>query len=188
MKKLAVVFPGRRYSCDRSLLFYPSRILSEDGYEMVYLHYDLPKEAEDPRPLDSCADECLTYALDKVKDIDFAQYDSIVFLSKSVGAVVSGSLANMKNLSHVHQILITPIEPALPYIRKDDLIISSDSDKYFPEAKIKLSSFNNAYFFPGFPHSFEIEKNYSLTIRALANVVGIAEKYIQAIDESLKQG
>lgn len=183
MKKLCAVFPGRRYSCDRSLLHFSSRVIAERGYEMVYLHYDLPKEKKDLRDLLTCGNDCYNKAIEELQSVDFSQYDRILFLSKSMGTMVSGRLIKERNLTNVHQILLTPVEDALPFIEPEDLLITSDKDKYLVDAKSKLANYNNAYFFPGYPHSFEFPDNYSLTFRALYNVVAIVEKYVDTIDK-----
>jgi len=182
MSKLCIVFPGRRYSCDRSLLYYPARMIEERDYDMVYLHYDLPKENEDPRPLEQCFSDCLVKAKEQTKDIDFSKYDRILFLSKSIGTAVAGEIEKFYGLTNVHQVMMTPITMTLPYIEKKDLIISSDSDHYLPDAQIVLSNFDNSYLFPKCPHSFEFKGNYALTMKMLTAALGVVEKYLEAIN------
>lgn len=181
MKDLAVVFPGRRYSVDRSLLHFPSRMLENLGYEMIYLRYDLPKEKEDPRSLEDCFKDSLAYTKLALQDLDFQSYDHIVFLSKSIGTAVAGEIEKENALENVHQIFVTPLVMTVPYLEKKDLIIASDSDPYFPESVDRLSSFDNSYIFPKCPHSFEFKGNYSLTMKMLSAYLGVVDKYLKSI-------
>ena len=57
MKKLAVLFPGIGYHCDKPLLYYSKKCLSAYGYEIIEVNYkhfphmkdkdELIKQAED---------------------------------------------------------------------------------------------------------------------------------------------
>lgn len=39
MKKLAVLFPGIGYHCDKPLLYYSKKCLSAYGYEIIEVNY-----------------------------------------------------------------------------------------------------------------------------------------------------
>lgn len=38
-KKIAVLFPGIGYTCDKPLLYYAAQIAAEQGYEIVKVNY-----------------------------------------------------------------------------------------------------------------------------------------------------
>lgn len=181
MKKLCVVFPGRRYSTDRSMLYYPSRMIEDKGYEMFYLDYDIQMNKEDPRTLEQCFEECYLKSVEALKQIDLASYEKIIFLSKSIGTVVSGKIKEENPSMDITQVMITPINMTLPYITKNDLVIATDHDRYLPDAEVSLSGFNNAYIFPNVTHSFEAKGDYNLTLRMLGSALGVIEKYLDSI-------
>lgn len=180
MKKLCVVFPGRKYSVDRSLLYYPSKLIKDRGYEMIYLHYDQPKESID-EDFNISLNRATNY-LDShaVSTLDFYSYDEVIFLSKSIGTVLSGQLKEKNKDANIHQILLTPIEESLKYIENKDLILCGENDTYLKDAKNKLALFPNSYIFPNFSHSLESKTNYHLTLKTVEDVTGIVEQYINS--------
>lgn len=183
--KLCVVFPGRRYSADRSLLYFPSTMMAARGFEVITLHYDISREIDETLPIDTNIEQAEKYARGFLKDVSWEKYDSIVFLSKSIGTVVSSHIKNDLGevKDRVHQIIITPLEQTLPLIDKKDLIIVGDHDRFLGDPKPKLSPFPNAYIFPSFTHSLESKDNYRLSIKTLADVCGITDMYLTSIGD-----
>ena len=184
-KKLCIVFPGRRYSTDRSLLYFPSRMMESLGFEVVNLHYDIPREVEETEPLMKNIRDAASYAVNHTDEIDWAKYDTIVFLSKSIGTVVASNLKKFigEQGKKVHQIMITPLDEALPLMDKDDLIIVGDHDRFFADPKKKLALFPNAYIFPSLTHSLEAKGDYRTTLKALTDICGIVDSYLNSIGD-----
>ena len=182
MKKLCIVFPGRRYSVDRSLLYFPSSIIKNLGYEMIYLHYDTYKENEDTNTVEKDTVNAYGYTLNRIKDINFDNYEKVIFLSKSIGTVVASKIKDSYKLKDAHQILITPLDETIPHITNDDLIICGDKDSFLSDAKTKLAPYPNTYIFPGFTHSLESKENYKLTIKTIADITTIVDIYLRSID------
>lgn len=182
MKKLCVVFPGRKYSCDRSLLYFPSKLLANRGYEMIYLHYNKNKEDEDNQTIDAFIEDAENYFLEVIKNIDFKKYDKIIFISKSVGTILAGRKTKELPQDKVFNIFITPLEQTLEFIRKEDLVICGDHDQYFKDAKNKLAKFSYAYLFPYSSHSLESKTNYDKTTKTLNDVISISHVYFDSIN------
>ena len=181
MKKLCIVFPGRKYSCDRSLLYFPSKLLENRGYEMIYLHYNNHREDSDDRSIDQFILDADTYFKSKIKDINFSEYGKIIFISKSVGTVIAGQMTRKLPQDKVFNVFITPIDQTLEYIRKEDLVICGDHDQFFKDAKNKLAKFSYAYLFPYSSHSLESKNNYDLTTKTLNDVTSIIHVYFDSI-------
>lgn len=181
--KLCIVFPGRRYSTDRSLLYFPSRMMESRGFEVVDLHYDIPREVAETEPLEQNIREAASFAVNHTDEIDWGKYDKIVFLSKSIGTLVASNLKKFIGdfQSRVHQIMLTPLEETLPLIAKEDLVIVGDHDRFLPDPKTKLASFPNAYIFPSFTHSLESKDNYRLSLKTLGDICGIIDTYLDSI-------
>ena len=71
MATLKVFFPGRRYSSDRSFLYFLDRYI--DG-ESVYLDYDVKRYTKDVLPLEENIDEAYMFSFEKLKDFDFSHF------------------------------------------------------------------------------------------------------------------
>ena len=182
MKKLCVVFPGRRYSCDRSLLYFPSILLENRGYDIVYLHYNVRRDEEDNRTIEEVYDCAKKYTKEKLAHIDFSKYSKIVFISKSIGTVLAGELTKELPQEKVFNVYITPIDETLPYLRKEDLIICGDRDQFLKDAKNKLSKYSYAYLFPYSSHSLESKTNFDLTTKTINDVISIIDVFFDSIN------
>ena len=97
--KLAVVFPGIGYTADKPLLYYTSRLASKQGYQIRTVSYDnLPENVKgDPKKMKQA-----------FGSIDWNSYGSILFISKSIGTVISSAYASRHDLT-VKSILFTPL-------------------------------------------------------------------------------
>ncbi len=183
MKNLCIVFPGRKYSCDRSLLYFPSKLLEQRGYEMIYLHYNIEKEEDDNRPTEEIVAEAEDYLNARLAGYDFSSYDQIIFLSKSVGTLIAARTEIKIGTKNIFNIFITPIDETLEYIKNKDLIICGDQDQFFPDSRKKLAPFSNTYIFPKFSHSLESKSDYHLTIKTINDVVSVIDVYIASLSE-----
>ena len=97
--KLAVVFPGIGYTADKPLLYYTSRLASKHGYKIRTVSYGtLPENVKgDPKKMKQA-----------LGSIDWNSYGSILFISKSIGTVISSAYASRHDLT-VKSILFTPL-------------------------------------------------------------------------------
>lgn len=183
MKKLCIVFPGRKYSTDRSLLYYPSKFIESHDYEMIYLHYDLPKESNE-EPLIDSINRGREYINEHVKKIvNISDYDKVIFLSKSIGTLLSGELKEFYSDSDkIYQMFLTPIDDSLKYIDNRDLIICGENDSYLQNSREKLAMFPHSYIFPSLTHSLESKRDYHLSIRTVEQITGIIVSYFDSFE------
>ncbi|VYU46642.1 hypothetical protein [Clostridium tertium] len=122
MKKLAVIFPGMNYNSDKPLLYYIKKILSKENYDIVSITYgELPKEKQ------LAFDIAIKKAKEVLKDIDWSDYDTILFVSKSIGTILAGfiALSLPKNIKHIY---LTPVNETLQFINGDVLVFSGAED------------------------------------------------------------
>ena len=85
MKKLAVLFPGIGYHCDKPLLYYSKKCLSAYGYEIIEVNYKhFPHMKEKDELIKQAEDIGYKQAEEILKDIPFSTYDEILFVSKIV--------------------------------------------------------------------------------------------------------
>ena len=75
---------------------------------------------------------------------DLASYDEILFVSKSLGTVSAGWLADALEKEKrvkpgtIRHIFMTPLEQTFPYMRKENcIVISGELDHYLERKKLK---------------------------------------------------
>lgn len=109
-KKLAVVFPGIGYHVDKPLLYYGRKLLQEKDYQVVLVPYrKFPKNVKGNEKKMRVAFKTAWKQTEKIlSSIDFSEYDTIVFLSKSIGTKVAVDYAAKYHLP-AYQILYTPL-------------------------------------------------------------------------------
>ena len=103
-------------------------------------------------------------------------YDEIIFLSKSIGSLEAGILAEKLGIKGIH-IFITPIEEAISYCNIDSYVVIGTQDKAYPvykeycdKHKIKALYINDAN------HSLEVERKPYESIDILKNVMKFIER------------
>jgi len=113
MSKIAVYFPGVGYHCDKPLLYYARDIACEAGYDK-YINVDYKYSCGKIRGNEEAIRE--TYrilydmAVDILKDVNWDEYDDILFVSKSIGTAIAVSYANKIIKRDVRHILYTPLK------------------------------------------------------------------------------
>ena len=109
-KKLAVFFPGIGYTCDKPLLYYSARLARQHGYEILSVPYTgFPENVRgDARKMKEAFSIALSQAENILQNVDWDSFTDILFLSKSVGTVVSIVFAKRHHLK-VRNILFTPL-------------------------------------------------------------------------------
>lgn len=108
--KLAVIFPGIGYTADKPLLYYAGRLAKKHGYQIRTVSYgSLPENVKgDPEKMKQDFDLALEQTERSLGSIDWNSYGSILFISKSIGTVISSAYASRHDLT-VKSILFTPL-------------------------------------------------------------------------------
>ena len=138
--KLLCLFPGIRYTCEQPLLYYAASFYHQKGYEILPILYDDRYKEMDAHKVDLSEQfEMLKPdILQSLKDIEWNQYDSIVFVSKSIGTVLACWYAQRMNLS-VRQILFTPLEQTFDYMNQNiEFVAVGDSDSFMDANKLSI--------------------------------------------------
>ena len=110
-RKLAVYFPGIGYHCDKPLLYYSRRLAAEAGYEELQLSYtfsggNIRGNKEEMREAFFALYE---QAKEQLGVVDWSACDEILFVSKSIGTIISAAYVAEQKIS-CRQILYTPLE------------------------------------------------------------------------------
>ncbi len=128
--KLAILFPGIGYHTDKPLLYYSKKILKNMDYEIKEIHF---KNLD--FDLNKSKDEAYKQAKDQIHKFDLKAYDSILFISKSIGTYCAAKLAHEYKLTA--NIYFTPLDFTLEYLQQKDLVYSGTKDQWANFDKIE---------------------------------------------------
>lgn len=185
-KILAVIFPGVGYHHDKPLLYYGQKILKNMGAEIVYIYYgELPSnimhDAEKKK-------EAFLLALDSakqaLKDIEFSQYENIVFVGKSIGTAVSLALQAELGIRAVN-VLYTPVEQTFRNPARSAIAFFGSNDPWIDAVDMHALCGQNCDAF----YQYQ-EANHSLetgeVLTDLANMQDIMHKTFTFLQNYLK--
>ena len=175
MKKLVIIFPGVGYGFKHPLLYYADLLYEEKGYERKYMSYQ-----------DICMDTKLTleekmvkvreFVLAQAEGIDFKEYEEVVFLSKSIGTVEAGILAEKVGIK-VTQIFLTPIGSAILYIKAGSNVVIGTRDEAYSVCKKHCEMYNiNALYIEDGDHSLEVQGETYKNIDILKQVMQFVDE------------
>ena len=112
MAKIAVYFPGIGYHCDKPLLYYSRNIACELGYvngRNVSYTYKAGNIRGNDEKMKEAYEALFSQAETELADIIWADYDDVLFISKSIGTIIAASYAAKYGLKHARHILYTPL-------------------------------------------------------------------------------
>lgn len=94
--KLAVVFPGIGYGPDKPLLYYAARLARNQGYQILNVSYgSLPENVKGDRAkMEQAFELALKHTEQFLQNVDWHSYGSILFISKSLGTIISSAYAS----------------------------------------------------------------------------------------------
>lgn len=121
MKKIACLFPGIGYTCDKPLLYYSWKLLKSEGWEILPLQYSgFPSGVKgNEKKMRQAAEMALAQAEKQLQDRNWSEYKEILFIGKSVGTVVCTAYAKQHRLK-CRQILFTPVEGAFQFMDQEE--------------------------------------------------------------------
>lgn len=178
MKKIVVLFPGVRYSCDTPLLYFAGTAFRQRGYQKVDIVYG--QEMLDTGNLEEKIHGTMSFVLEQLKNLHLDQYEDVVFVSKSIGTALAGWAASQLDVP-VRHIYLTPLEQTLPYLRSSgDVVIGAGADEYLPAER--LCSYCEAHsipvtIYPGVGHRLEDKTSSRRTLDILGEIIEAYEGF-----------
>lgn len=181
-KKIAVFFPGRKYSVDCPLLYFADFVCKLKGYERAFLHYARHREEINTSSIEADIQNTKAYVTATIQAKELDQYDEVVFVSKSLGTVLAGYIREALGLKNVRNIYLTPLTETLPYIEKENsIVVAGTNDSFLPKDQLKAFCQEKQvklYQMEGLGHSLETDKiDTSLTV--ISNVSKIIEEFLE---------
>lgn len=130
-KKIAVLFPGIGYTCDKPLLYYSGKIAAGHGYQVVTVPYGNFSGGikGNPEKMKEAFFSALNQAEEILKDIQWEMYSEILFISKSVGTVVAAAYRNKHRLP-AWSISFTPLEETFRFAEGEGIMFHGTADSW----------------------------------------------------------
>lgn len=137
--KLAVVFPGIGYHVDKPLLYYAKKLAREKGYEIIDVPYgNFPANVKGNAELMKQAFmTALEQSREILKDVKWDEYETVLFIMKSVGTAVGGAYAKEKDIK-AGMLIYTPVEQTFQFLNQDcGIVFSGTADLWVETAIVK---------------------------------------------------
>ena len=158
-KKLAVVFPGIGYHKDKPLLYYATKLVQNNDYEVIHIGYhDMPQKIRgDLAMMMKAAELAFSQTEEQLENIDFSDYEDIIFIGKSIGTVALAKYVSDHAIT-AKQIWYTPVEATFSFPGKDVVAFIGDNDPWSDIEIIKEKAAAlgiKLFLYPGCNHSLE---------------------------------
>ncbi|WP_052409959.1 hypothetical protein [Paenibacillus durus] len=166
---LAVIFPGKNYPAELPLLHYAGKNALEHSCDLLVLEYGYQSaRTELKREEMGIIEEECAQALSSVPG-----YKRLLFIGKSIGTVIAGSLAATSSVK-AECLYLTPLRESVPYIKRSGgTVIYGGSDPLFSEEDAAgISGLTNValYTIDEANHSLEVGSvNESLAVLIVVN-------------------
>ena len=131
---LAVVFPGIGYHTDKPLLYYSKKPAASLGFEIKEVSYgDIPADVKgSSEKMNAAFSSALARSEAILKDTDFSACGRLLFISKSLGTVVSTAFAGQHDLK-TENIFFTPVDATFSLLtqhRQDGIVFHGTKDPW----------------------------------------------------------
>ena len=133
MSKLAIYFPGIGYHCDKPLLYYSRSLARELGYKEyrnISYTYEGQNIRGDQAKMREAYEALFQQAEAELEDIDWAAYDEILFVSKSIGTIIAASYAKKYGMVGVKHVLYTPLAETFQFVPEKGIAFIGTADPW----------------------------------------------------------
>lgn len=137
-QKLAVVFPGIGYHCDKPLLYHAKKVAAAHGYEVREVPYQgFPAKVKgDPDKMRQSFLMAMEQSEELLRDVDWERYEQILFLSKSVGTCVAAAFAARHGLKTAN-VYFTPVGATFDFHPQEGIVFHGTADPWASDAEIE---------------------------------------------------
>lgn len=170
-KKIVISFPGIR-GCEIPMLYFGAKHFEDMGYEKVFIN--------NPVTDDMTLDTVFKNACEVLENMNWDEYERVVFVAKSLGTVVACKIKERFQIP-ASLVLFTPLEDTLKYITKENdilLVAMGDKDKYLSSERLvnHCEQENIKYYIEaGVGHRMEVTNDLQRNLEIISNVIGRIE-------------
>jgi len=129
--KIAVFFPGIGYHVDKPLLYYAKKLAKAAGYETLDVPYGgFPKDVKgSPEKMKEAFASALAQSKDILKSVEWAHYEDILFVSKSIGTAVAAAFADQGHIQ-TRNVFFTPVEQTFSFPMQEGIVFTGTADPW----------------------------------------------------------
>lgn len=181
--KLAVIFPGIGYHCDKPLLYHAKKIAAAYGYkvrEVPYTGFESGVKG-DPEKMHRSFMKAMEQTEKILEDVQWESFADLLFISKSIGTTVAAEYARRHNLI-TRNIYFTPVGATFRFRPQTGIVFHGTADPWAADAEIEegcracgLPLTN----IPGTNHSLETPEDPMHNLDVLLDVMKQVNDYIK---------
>lgn len=190
--KLAIVYPGKGYTCQMPLLYYTSQILLSKGFDVLWVQYDYGKNSEiSVLPIASQSD---WIEIDANAAYSFAmsqrKYEKIVLVGKSLGsAAIKAVVSSNKMPKSLKIIWFTPpltdselFNFVMKSYKGNSLFIAGSNDEVVNKDllnEVQKASAGRFLFIKDADHSMEVGESTTKNIKVMSDIMREVAKFVR---------
>ncbi len=190
--KIAILFPGIGYHCDKPLLYYSGKLCAQYQYETVKLTY-----TNLSRSIPEAFEQAYAQTEVSLEKFNWDDYEEILFISKSIGTAIAAAYAQNHNIT-CRNIFYTPLAQTFDFTPQSGIVFHGTKDPWIETTVIENKC--RDYHLPFYVieevnHSLELNLTsqgkdqpscdlwksshaVSLNLKTLENVMVLSEQYI----------
>ena len=118
-------------AADKPLLYYAARLARNQGYQILNVSYgSLPENVKGDRAkMEQAFELALKHTEQFLQNVDWHSYGSILFISKSLGTIISSAYASRHDLT-VKSILFTPLADTFSFSLAGSIAFHGTADPW----------------------------------------------------------
>lgn len=182
--KLAVIFPGIGYRTDRPLLYHSKKLAMKYGYGVAEVLYKgFPENVKGNREKMMQAFRIAMKQTEQILEgVDFGQYESILFISKSIGTTVAAAYADKYHL-RTDNVFYTPVGEFFRVVKQRGIVFHGTKDPWVTTDVVRSGCAEHGlplYVTEGANHSLETGDEQT-DRENLKIIMEQTEKYIRSL-------
>lgn len=183
--KLAVIFPGIGYHCDKPLLYFAKKAAKNAGYELLEAGYgNLPQNAKgDKEKMREAFELALGQTEEILSQAALQDCESLLFISKSIGTAAAAAYQHKHKLSPAN-IFYTPLPETFSFGTQNGIAFTGTADPWVEdkeELRRKAKAAGITLFeYTGANHSLETGDAVE-SARIISGVIERSAEYISGL-------
>ncbi len=184
--KIAILFPGIGYHCDKPLLYYSGKLAAQHEYEVIKVSYKNLSRSIPEAYADAYA-QTETF----LENINWNQYEAILFISKSIGTIIAAAYAQKHDI-HCRNVYYTPLAQTFDFAPQSGIVFHGTKDSWVETDIIKKKCQEHhlpLHIVESTTHSLELQADNDSAsscmkstvlqnLHILSNVMELTEQYI----------
>ncbi len=136
-KKLAVIFPGIGYHCDKPLLYHAKKIAAARDFKIIEVPYTGFESGVkgNPEKMRRSFMKAMEQAEKILEDVKWESYTELLFISKSIGTAIAAEFAYRHNLV-TRNVYFTPVGATFSFHPQPGIVFHGTADPWATDAEI----------------------------------------------------